>query len=999
MRRFCHVFRVSLGLSFICVSAGTAGGETVLLNEDTEYVLPTNRSIWYNGSYTFRSENESTLIVTGGDGSGKFVGNGTALLENFGMVYIRDARNTWADTGGGNKDFTGYGRGGVFAAKLESNAEVQFINNANVYFDSITYDCSDWGANSTLSAVYGGAIYAESGGKVLFEGNGYVSLNSTGICNIQDTNYSYKDFYGYGGAVYAPLLSIISTKSDVDIKDCYIRQGVCTDAEGYGMGGAVYAENLQMTHNGSNITFSQNEIDVANDARGGAVYLTGTGEIQDNELHVHFSGNSVTAAPDQNYGKWEDSVSADCLAYGGAVFLKDNAGLTVSGNAGNVHVTGNTATADYTNVTNQGEGSSHMDDSAVAQGGAVYLGSGAKLVIEDNGQDGKTEYGNVNFRDNKVQVFGTSETTAQGGAVYLSAASSFVVQGNSGAVTFAGNSAEEGGGIYAAGGSVVRISDNANGVTFEQNTASMFGGAVYAAGSVEINDNAFVRFSDNAAYTGSAVYAASQAQVSMSGNGDIQFSSSVDHNTVVYLNADAVFSVCDNGVVSISAVSDRGVLHAGAGSRTDISGNAGVEIRGCETVNDGVFLLSGTLRMDNNTGTIVLSDNIAAASSGGVITLEGEGASFSLSGNRGDIQIHNNYAGKSGAVVYAAAAGSSVYICDNTNVSVTGNEARSGAAGIDITGNLHIRNNSGNVIFGNNSIYREESNSYVLQSIHAGESSFSAADGGSLEFRDSVSVSGSLELNADYNSTEQDGEIIFTGKYTEEYARLYSQNNVETEKSRLSSVEGNISLHNGSLTVTERAVLQAESFTVETDRDARLVLSAGGTLEVYAPIVFGNDTVLQAGIAELEPELWSDAEFFVPDLASLFREMPISGTLDCPELILDSGSTYVLDGGILDLVGGQLTLAEGAVITLSGTNEWVQVGDERILLLFSGVTGLSADGAVLMYDGQQFSDDDLVFNGEENIVYLRTVSVPEPSVPVLTLVGSSLLLLRRRRKG
>ena len=120
------------------------------------------------------------------------------------------------------------------------------------------------------------------------------------------------------------------------------------------MGGAVYAENLQMTHNGSNITFSQNEIYVANDARGGAVYLTGTGEIQDNELHVHFSGNSVTAAPDKNYGKWEDSVSADCLAYGGAVFLKDNAGLTVSGNAGNIHVTGNTATADYTNVTNQG---------------------------------------------------------------------------------------------------------------------------------------------------------------------------------------------------------------------------------------------------------------------------------------------------------------------------------------------------------------------------------------------------------------------------------------------------------------------------------------------------------------------------------------------------------------------------------------------------------------------------------------------------------------------
>lgn len=1014
-------------LSVVCISMSaemTQAEEIITLTENTHYVLPTNRSLWQNGSCTINSENKSTLEVSGDVGSGKFIGNGTAVLENLGGVYVHHSINTWSDLAGDKNDATGYGYGGVFSARTEQSDSVCFNNNGFVTIKNIVYDCSDWGSNSTLSAVYGGAVYAPEGGSVQFCGNGMVELSALGSRSVHDSNYCYKDFYGYGGAVYAPLLTISDTASMVNITGCHISQGVCTDVEGYGKGGSIYVDKLQLNNNKSNILFDGNDIHVANHAAGGALYLTETGTIKDNQLHISFNGNEVTAAPDRKFGLLEDSVDEECRAVGGAICVDDGASLTFSGNVGNVNFEGNTATADYTNVTNQGEGAEHWDDAAVALGGAVYLGTGARLVIENNGQEGMPEYGNVNFSNNGVDGKGTNAATAWGGAVYMASSSSLIVQENSGAVSFSGNSAEKGAGIYAEQGSVVSLASNANGVKFLRNTATDCGGAIYAVGSlsvsgndsvlfegnraddkggavyavgtVEINHNGAVHFKDNEAASGSALYAESWARVNIIGNDSLSFSSanSVNANTLVYLRADAELNLCDNDRVSFAAETNSSLLYGEAGGTVNISRNAAVDISNCETISGGVFQLSGSLCIDGNTGAVSLSDNAALTTSGGVICLEGNSSSLSLSGNKGDIRIHNNYVGKSGAFVYAGDTGSSVYICDNADVSVSGNAARDGAGAIDTAGSLHIRNNSGKVVFGNNSVYDDASNTVVLKSIRAGQSCFSAADGGSLEFRDAVSIGGSLELNADYNNSEQRGEIVFTGQYTEQYALSYADNNVVEDASRHSVVEGDISLLNGALKVTDHAVLQGESLSVQSGENALLVLSGGGRLNVSESVVFGDDTMLQSGTEEVAAVQPVSA---VASLDELIRETPVCGLLDCPELTLASGSSYSLYGGIWDLDGAMLRFSDGALINLFGTNTPVQVGDDSILLLFSGVAGFEANNVTLTFHGQTYGDECLVFNAEESVVYLRGATIPEPTMATLSLMALVALVSRRRR--
>lgn len=345
--------------------------------------------------------------------------------------------------------------------------------------------------------------------------------------------------------------------------------------------------------------------------------------------------------------------------------------------------------------------------------------------------------------------------------------------------------------------------------------------------------------------------------------------------------------------------------------------------------------------------------------------------------------------------MYAEDAGSSVYICNNADVSVLGNAARDGAGAIDMAGTLHIRNNSGKVIFGNNSVYHEASNTTVLKSICAGESRFSAAAGGSLEFRDAIRIAGALELNADYNNSEQRGEIIFTGKYIGEYASLYKNNNVAEEDSRHSIVEGDISLLNGTLKVSDQAVLQGDSLSVKPGENAQVVLSGGGRLSVEEAVFFGDDTMLQSGMGEdavLQPGA------VAASLDALIRETPVCGILDCPELTLASGSSYSLSGGILDLDGALLRFSQGALIELIGTNSPVQVGDEHLLLLFSGVAGFETDNVALTFNGRTYGDEHLVFDAGESVVYLRAAAVPEPTSAALSLAGITLLMMRRRRK-
>ena len=1013
-------------------AAAMACADTVVLSQDTVYELPTNKSQWHNGDYTIESENTSNLTVkgpaelTGDHGTGKFINNGKAELRNLRMLHITDSVNAWSDIGGGKKDNTGYGYGGVFASKNESEEDgVYFIENASVYINNVVYDASEWGQNASLSAIYGGAIYAKNGDDVLFSGNGYVSLNNIGSLSSHGTNYSYKDFFGYGGAVYAEDLFIKGTKNTVDISNCYIFQGVCTDAEGEGKGGAVYAHHLQISDNGGNVNLGENYIHTANNSQGGALYITQSGEINNNGSHVQISGNYVESAPDIEYGRWEDSADADCYAYGGAVFVKDSAEFCIENNVGNIRINHNKAVADYSVVTSQGEGNEHMDDAAVALGGAVYLAQYAKMSISHNGKG--VPYGDVEFSGNSVSTKGTNAGKAYGGAVYMESGSSFTVQGNSGNVSFGdntaeiggvgymesgssftvqgnggnvsfgGNTAEIGGAVYVKEKSSLSISDNTGGVQFSQNKATENGGAIYAAGTVELCRNGDVVFTDNVAKLGSAIYAAAGAQVSVLNNSSVSFASDLAKGNSIYLNDNVIFNLNNNGKVEFHIKTDTQTftVYAAESTQLNMCGNEQVIIHECETINYAAIQSSGIININNNTAGVLIKDNSALLSNNGFIHLEGSGAAFSLSGNQGNIQIDNNFVSNGLGIICADHADSQISICNNqANVSITGNAVTGGGSStIHTAGTLYICNNAGKVIFGNNQIYDDSTNTVVLKSISADKAYLSAAVGDSVELRDAVFVQSELHVNANNSGKAQHGDVIFTGRYTDAYALEYPDNNVDKENSRLSTVSGTLTLHAGKLTVEHGAVLQAKQVIVESKKGAVVTLAAGGVLKTEQPLLIGQGTALVADAAALQLE---DVAVVSTGMDDLVRNIFVAGTLQCGQLTLSAGSIYSLNGGILDLGESALCLDSAGIITIAGSSTPVTIDGEQVLLLFCGVNECSATDAVLAYHGNIYTEEHIVFDRERGLVYLSGV-VPEPGTASLSLIALGLLMMRRKR--
>ncbi len=1076
--------------AFQVYAASMVCAETVVLSQDTVYELPTDKSCWHNGDYTIESENASDLLVkgsgklTGDHGTGKFISNGKAELRGLGILVITDSINARSDIGGGKTDETGYGYGGVFASKAEGEEDgVYFIDNENVYIQNVVYDASNWGQNASISAIYGGAIYAKTGDDVLFSGNDSVTLKNIGSLSSHDTNYSYKDFRGYGGAVHAEDLFIKDTKSVVDISDCYILQGVCTDAEGEGKGGAVYAHHLQISDNDGNVNLGNNYIHTANNSQGGALYITQSAEIKNNGLHVQISSNYVESAPDKKYGRLEDSVDADCYAYGGAIFVMDNAEFCIENNVGNISLNNNKAVADYSSVTSQGEGEEHMDDEALAFGGAVYLKQSATMSISHNGQG--ESYGNVEFRGNSVSTKGTNAGKAYGGAVYMESSSSFTVQGNGGNVSFSGNRADRGGVVYMESGSFftvqgngsnvsfsgnradkggavymesgssftvqgnggnvsfsgnwadrggavymesgssftlqgnggdvsfsgnradrggavyaeeksgIFITDNTGGVLFSQNQATENGAALYAIGMVELSRNGDVVFTDNIAQLGSDIYAETGAQISILNNSSVSFVGSEDaEGNVIYLNSNVILDLNNNGEVLLNIKFDKfnTFVYAAESTQLNMCGNEQVIIKECEVFSNALIHSQGVININNNTAGVFITDNMVQRQ--GIIYSDGAGAAFSLSGNQGDIYIKDNFVYSSRGIIWADHADSQISICDNqANVSIINNDITNGTSIIYTAGTLNVCNNAGKVVFGKNGIYNDSTNTVVLKSISADKAYFSAAVGDSVELRDAVTVQSELHINANYNGKAQQGEVIFTGRYTDAYALEYVNNIVDKENSRFSTVSGTLTLHAGKLTVEHEAVLQAKQVLVESNKGAVISLAAGGVLQTEQPLLIGQATALVADAAALQLE---DVAVVSTGVDELPGNIVVAGILQCEQLTLSAGSIYKLNGGILDLGESALYLDSGGPIIIGGDSMPVTINGEQILLLFCGVNECSATDAVLAYRGNIYTEEHIVFDHERGLVYLSGV-VPEPGTAALSLIALGILMLRRKR--
>ena len=439
-------------------------------------------------------------------------------------------------------------------------------------------------------------------------------------------------------------------------------------------------------------------------------------------------------------------------------------------------------------------------------------------------------------------------------------------------------------------------------------------------GKVEIKDNNFSSTYADGERTqsntyGGAVYF-SGAAFSMSNNGDITISGNSLTNVLTQTQWGIRGTTAHGGAIDIGTFATGSSVTWDNNASITVSGNSaiGYQARG------GALHSKSELTISNTTGSIVFSENSAVSeysmAYGGAISLEWKGKmTFSdnasidflnnatkgygkpvndpqaggaalhlinnnsfIFKNNGDISfvgnVSSNVDGRAlGGAIYAAGTTAEVLFSGNDSVTFSGNglEAASGntayGGAIYSRGGVSFRDNT-TVLFEKN--YEKTGDEFRLRSIHAKDYStyqpapvnlvLSAADGGSITFKDSITVSGNLDLNAKYDDKAQTGSIIFTGAttesdlndiiadYTPEGETARTATDAEIAASRTSEVVGTITLNAGKLSVQEGAMLNAGALDVK----------AGATLAVEG---IEADKVTETTVASLTTgSLTMDAE-------------------------------------------------------------------------------------------------------------------------------------------
>ena len=432
-------------------------------------------------NYVFRPMWEQVMFnlsfsPTEGATVGKVVRNGKAEFCHLGNLSFSGIRNITADTTGTFTPFqpvaadgatvtsTGdmtscYGYGAVFRSVSgltngEDGGVYIHDNEGAVDFCNICYDGSSMGDVNCGINLKGGAIYADAEWNVEINKNGRslgggVNFENVRIVLDRSVDYARSSqcyFYGYGGAIYTGDLMMDAKYGDVNFRWVGICQTAVHQDEGYAYGGALYLHgDSSISRNSGKVNFLDGGVEVANTAKGGAIYLSdgATLVMEGNGDEVNFVGNAATATA------LDGTLNDDAVAQGGAVYLGSNSQLTVQGNEGAVLFSGNTASA---SVSQQGASSS-------AAGGAICGAAGSVTDISGNAS--------VAFVDNQAEV---------GSAIYTQGT---LRVRNNGYVLFAGNKGTHA--IYLAGqASVLELSAAAD-------RTICFEDSVYVEGRAELN--------------------------------------------------------------------------------------------------------------------------------------------------------------------------------------------------------------------------------------------------------------------------------------------------------------------------------------------------------------------------------------------------------------------------------------------------------------------------------------------------------------------------------
>lgn len=585
------------------------------------------------------------------------------------------------------------------------------------------------------------------------------------------------------------------------------------------------------------------------------------------------------------------------------------------------------------------------------------------------------------------------------------------------------------------------INDTAD-VVFSNNKGTSYGSAIHNSDSIDISYNGDISIINNSTTGGGALYSAG-GKITISNNEDVNISKN-----------SAISSVASDG----GAVYTSGNLIISNNEELNINDNSSF---GTSTADGGAIYSTGNVTISNNENVNIKGNSSSSTKSasgyaqGGAL-FSTKTISISNNGNiciSGNSSISNRFS--SGGAIYSTGT---IIISNNGDVKIKGNsiqcpaDNRAVGGAIYSTGNLSIVGND-SVTFENN--YEKIDNTYLLRSIYmiaessADELALEAAakTGGNITFYDTVYMGNDSGASVSFNSAYEDtngvtqkagGDIIFSGKYTEDHLKEVkggvAGTATEIANSRTSSLLNTVNLYGGTLRVEDKAVLKTHALNVTEGSNATIRISdAEVNTGSYNVAVNGTGTLELTG-AEGSSKLTAknlyiekDGTLCVVDVVdpsevitladaetvSIFNEK--LGGIVAANVYMEAGATYRADGAHLSVQNGTLIFNATAdekinlVLTLMAAYE----ADSQVILftdvntvdfVLDNITATKSGQAVTLNAADYFTGDwinentSLVY--DKGTIYVTGVNrvIPEPATATLSLLALAGLAARRRRK-
>ena len=580
--------------------------------------------------------------------------------------------------------------------------------------------------------------------------------------------------------------------------------------------GAIHAGDVVMFNNGG-IAFIDNE----NKSGGGAaIYACNSVSLRENTHDIIFednigygNGGAIYAGSGVNIDNNEGNISFKGNKGGlkGGAICAANAGVTLTGNKGNIIFSSKTLTA----------GSS--------EGAAIYAYNG--VTITDN-------TGSVTFTDLIAYDYG--------GAIY----SQFndVTISRNGAVSFTANTAGGRGGAIFAGGTSAQgdgnvVMDGNTSVSFSNNHGGVFyGGAIYAVGNIKLLNNkgdgtpdmlSGVYFTNNTSNSttdadreghGGALY--SGGYVKLEGNDNVVFDSNkadhyaggtrwYSHGGAIYANQEV--SLTDNGAISFKG-NEAGYGSGGAiytGANLTIDKNVSVNFAGNKALcgDGGALYSTGAVTISDN-GDVTFGTNISDTGSGGAIYTT---STVTLTDN-GDVTFDTNTANAgSGGAIYTTSA---VSLTGNGDVAFGTNTAQTEGGAIYTTSTVTLSGN-GDVAFGTNTANAGSGGAiYTTSEVSLsgnGDVAFdtnkaNAGSGGAIYTTSEVSLTDNGDVAFGTNTAQTDGGAI----YTTSAVSLTGNGDVAFDTNKANAGSGGAIYTTSTVTLTGNGAIKFDSNTAST---------------------------------------------------------------------------------------------------------------------------------------------------------------------------------------